>query len=119
MRYLMIADPDDMPGLDNALTAPGTLLSWQTEPGALRAFLSLGHYDLILLYDPRLPNIPLSRLACNPCHAPVALCAPDPDPVAIAEWLSEGVNMVLESRASHDETAARLSALARRAHGAT
>ncbi|MCT4554054.1 MAG: winged-helix domain-containing protein [Pelagimonas sp.] len=118
MRYLIIGHPADMPTLDAALRANGTLLSWQNAADALREFLTLGQYDLILT-DGRLPaGLSLAELARNPRHAALALRATAPEPAQVADWLGHGVDMVLDARAPQDETAARLAALARRAHGA-
>ncbi|WP_425100273.1 winged helix-turn-helix transcriptional regulator [Tropicibacter sp. S64] len=119
MRYLIAETNWDMMTLAQELVTNGTLLTRTDRPEDLEHFARIGQVDLILLAAGQLgrDGVTIDSLrAANP-RAPIALVARNTTSEQMATWIMAGADTVIDPRTDHEETLARLQAVARRAHG--
>ncbi|WP_370045872.1 MULTISPECIES: winged helix-turn-helix domain-containing protein [Salipiger] len=118
MRYLIGETNWKMVTLSKAVADSG-LLRTSCEAGEeLADFHRMGQHDLLVLEASQLGrHVSLADLRAQRPDVPICLIASTPAPERIAHWLMAGADAVIEDTAALPEALARLSAVARRAHG--
>lgn len=119
MRYLIVETSWPMMRLAADLSDRGVLLSRTDSPEDIPHYLALGAQDLLIaeagVFGPA--GLNLRRLRDAAKGVSIALVDPEPSRMRVAECLAAGADTVVDATMPPDETAARLLAVARRAHG--
>ncbi len=119
MRYLIAGTNPEITALGDDLLQRGLLISRAQSPDDMMAFLDLMESDLMVIEAGWLcrDGLSLQSLRRRQPDLPTALFQALPDGAEPGAWLSLGADTVVNAALSADEIAARLMAVARRAHG--
>ncbi|MAB04910.1 MAG: transcriptional regulator [Rhodobacteraceae bacterium] len=118
MRYLIAESSWKMVSLAKAVADSGTLVTRCEASEEVEDYHEMGTHDLLVIEARQgMRQSALSRLRELRPRTPIAVVARDPEPEQIAAWIMSGADTVFDGNTPLPEMLARLSAVARRAHG--
>ena len=119
MRYLIAESSWSGVALARSLSGGGTLVTRVEDAGDLPGLIDATDADLVLIdaADLARDGLGLPALRRRRGDRPLAVLAQRPGRAQCAAWIRAGADTVIDSTTPTEETAMRLQAVARRAHG--